>query len=264
MSFRAALWSTPYGWVKPGLGYSPNSGPPVGGLALMSPQGFFGDPTNALLPATAQRAHGASAIRGGFANGNWFFGRKGKFGLSPDEKARIAKEYGKRTSSPPPSNDGLRARRRSLARRAALQQRLSRRRPSFGVSHYQIKRMNAKIGNKRRMEDAAAWNKAAPKAPPQSWLAAAKATSENMRKYVNSFGTHSDSLSGMARPYPPNMRTFPMLGAYPGEVGPGILPGGTAGNGAFVGPENPLMSYYFTYGRRRSARKGSRRSMRRR
>jgi len=144
----------------------------------MPPQGFFGDPTNALLPATAQRAHGASAIRGGFANGNWFFGRKGK-----------------------PSLRELRAQ-----QQLRVLQQMKRGR-SFG-------------------------------------------------------GTNSDSLSGMVKPYAPNMRTFPMLGAYPGEVGPGILPGGTAGNGAFVGPENPLMSYYFTYGRRRSARKGGRRSIR--
>ena len=131
-SFRAALWSTPYGWVKPGLGVSPNSGPPVGGLALMSPQGFFGDPTSALLPATAQRAHGASAIRGGFANGNWFFGRKGKLGLSPEERARIDKEYkgGKRTTSPPQSN-GLRERRQRLARQRRAATRNMRK---FGAS----------------------------------------------------------------------------------------------------------------------------------
>ena len=254
MSFRAALWSTPYGWVKPGLGYSPNSGPPVGGLALMSPQGFFGDPTSALLPATAQRAHGASAIRGGFANGNWFFGRKGKFGLSPKE---IANEYGKRTS--PPSN-GLRARRLAALQRllAASQRRAASQGRRFGGPREENSKFRGKWSGKVKASEKA------PKAhqPPQSWLAAMGNMKKNMGKYVNSFGTHSDSLSGMARPYAPNMRTFPMLGAYPGEVGPGILPGGTAGNGPFVGTENSLLSYYFTYGRRRSARKGGRRSVR--
>ena len=199
MSFRAALWSTPYGWVKPGLGVSPNSGPPVGGLALMSPQGFFGDPTSALLPATALSG----------TNGNWFFGRNkySKFGLSEDEKRRIDMEYSKQYSK-----------QRQLSRlrqqRIAAQKR-RRIRPSFGGPR------------------------------------------------VNSFGTISDSLSGVVKPGPPNMRTFPMPGAYPGEVGPGNTPGGTAYNGSFVGPENPLMSYFFTYGRRRSARRKARRSVRR-
>ena len=208
MSFRAALWSTPYGWVKQGLGVSPNSGPPVGGLALMPPQGFFGDPTSALLPATAQRAHGASAIRGGFANGNWFFGsNKGNSGF-------INLSSGA---------SGAKQRKPSLRELRALEKN----------------------------------NRAALRAQQQLRVL------HQMNRRQRSFGgTHSDSLSGMVKSYPPNMRTFPMLGAYPGEVGPGILPGGTAGNGAFVGPENPLMSYYFTYGRRRSARKGARRSAR--
>jgi hypothetical protein len=187
MSFRAALWSTPYGWVKPGLGVSPNSGPPVGGIALMPPQGFFGDPTSALLPATARSG----------ANGNWFFGRP-KFGrrLSKAEKRQYSKQYSKQRQLS-----------RLRQKRIAAQIK-KRRRPSFG-------------------------------------------------------GTHSDSLSGVVKPYAPNMRTFPMLGAYPGEVGPGNTPGGTAYNGSFVGPENPLMSYYFTYGRRRSARRKAHRSVRR-
>jgi len=201
----------------------------------MSPQGFFGDPTSALLPATARSG----------ANGNWFFGYKGKsraspqpvdywskeevirrgldkrfkkrskkrskFGLSPAERDRIAKEYGGRKGykNTLPQSNALRKQRALLAlRKQRAQQLAQRRRPSFG-------------------------------------------------------GTHSDSLSGMVKPGPPNMRTFPMLGAYPGEVGPGNTPGGTAYNGSFVGPENPLMSYYFTYGRRRSARRKAHRSVRR-
>lgn len=163
----------------------------------MSPQGFFGDPTSALLPATALSG----------TNGNWFFGRNKyyKFGLSEAEKERIDMEYSKQ--------------RRQLSR--LRQQRIA-----------------AQIAMKKRRR----------MRPPGGPL--------------YGFGTISDSLSGMVKPYVPNMRKFPMLGAYPGEVGPGILPGGTAGNGAFVGPENPLLSYYFTYGRRRSARKGVRRSIR--
>jgi hypothetical protein len=190
MSFRAALWSTPYGWVKQGLGVSPNSGPPVGGIALMSPQGFFGDPTSALLPATARSG----------ANGNWFFGRNPNLDL-------IDHEYSKGNKNTSPPSNVLRKQRQRLAAQLLAQQK-QRRRSSFG-------------------------------------------------------GTNSDSLSGMVKPGPPNMRTFPMLGAYPGEVGPGNTPGGTAYNGSFVGPENPLMSYYFTYGRRRSARRKAHRSVRR-
>ena len=205
MSFRAALWSTPYGWVKPGLGVSPNSGPPVGGLALMSPQGFFGDPTSALLPATALSG----------TNGNWFFGfdsskKRSKFGNKNFGHASGAKDA--------PNNS--RKQRALLAQRLASvlrAQRLAaqRRRPSFG-----------------------------PGGP------------------LSNFGTISDSLSGVVKPGPPNMRTFPMLGAYPGEVGPGNTPGGTANNGSFPGTENSLMSYFFTYGRRRSVRKKARRSAR--
>lgn len=212
----------------------------------MPPQGFFGDPTSALLPATARSG----------ANGNWFFGRKGKFGLSPEERERIDKEYkGRKPPSQPPSNR-LR-KQRARAQRLALAQRLAAqlRRPSFGgISHSQIQRMNAKIGDKRRKEDAAMKK------------AAEEARIKNMMKMVKAaarFGTISDSLSGVVKPGPPNMRTFPMLGAYPGEVGPGNTPGGTANNGSFPGTENSLMSYFFTYGRRRSVRKSARKGARR-
>ena len=194
-SFRAALWSTPYGWVKPGLGVSPNSGPPVGGLALMPPQGFFGDPTSALLPATARSG----------ANGNWFFGfdsskKRSKFGNKNFDFIGHASG----------ANNALK---NSRERRASVLRR-------------------------RRLANAA----------------------EKAKKAK--FGTISDSLSGVVKPGPPNMRTFPMLGAYPGEVGPGNTPGGTANNGSFPGTENSLMSYFFTYGRRRSVRKKARRSAR--
>ena len=147
----------------------------------MPPQGFFGDPTSALLPATARSG----------ANGNWFFGYKGKSLASQQPEVYLSN---RRASM-------LRAQRLALANAA----------------------------------------KKAKKAK---------------------FGTISDSLSGVVKPGPPNMRTFPMLGAYPGEVGPGNTPGGTANNGSFPGTENSLMSYFFTYGRRRSVRKKARRSAR--
>ena len=204
----------------------------------MSPQGFFGDPTSALLPATAQRAHGASAIRGGFANGNWFFGRYNpNWDLIKDE---YSSKGNKNTS--PPSNDGLRARRR----------------PSFGGPRAANSKFRANYSKKVKESEAAA--EAAKVKRVMAMVNKAAYPTRGGPLY--GFGTHSDSLSGMARPSPPDMRTFPMLGAYPGEVGPGILPGGTAGNGPFVGTENSLLSYYFTYGRRRSARKGARRSAR--
>jgi hypothetical protein len=227
MSFRAALWSTPYGWVKPGLGVSPNSGPPVGGIALMSPQGFFGDTTSALLPATARSG----------ANGNWFFGYKGKSRASPQPVDYWSKEE---------------VIRRGLDKR--LKKR-SKKRSKFGNKNSDfIGRMSGAKQQKPSLRERRA------SILRRKRLANA---AQLMRMRPSFGGTNSDSLSGMVKPGPPNMRTFPMLGAYPGEVGPGNTPGGTAYNGSFVGPENPLMSYYFTYGRRRSARRKAHRSVRR-
>ena len=154
---RADLLSTPYGRVKPGLGISPNSGPPVGGIAPMAQKGFFGDNTNDLLPSTVFGK-----------NGSWFFGKR--------------------------------------------------------------KRGTAKLPPRRGTA----------KLPPRR--------GRSFRFGARMYGVN-DSLSGVGPTGPPNMRTFPMLGAYPGEVGSGDLIGGMANNGAFVGPENALMSYYFTYGR---------------
>lgn len=197
VNYRAALRATPYGFVKPGLGVSPNSGPPVGGLSLMSPYGFFGDSVNALLPNTAYANFGgaqmgAKGALGASVNGKWFFGNRNLDSI--DKKPQHRKP--------------------TLREQRVLTTR-------------QIKR-------NRRLKERQAWERQKTK-----------------------FGSISDSLSGIVKPGPPNMRTFPSLGAYPNEVGPGNTPGGTAYNGSFVGPENPLLSYYFTYGRRRSVRKST-------
>lgn len=198
VNYRAALRATPYGFVKPGLGVSPNSGPPVGGLSLMSPYGFFGDSVNALLPNTAYANFGGSKMGakgalGSSVNGKWFFGNKNFDYIHeklPHRKPTLRENRAKEKEM------------RHKRKRWFMQQQLQQRR---------------KLG----------------------------------------FGAISDSLSGIVKPGPPNMRTFPLLGAYPNEVGPGNTPGGTAYNGSFPGPENPLLSYYFTYGRRRSIRKST-------
>lgn len=204
VNYRAALRATPYGFVKPGLGVSPNSGPPVGGLSLMSPYGFFGDSVNALLPNTAYANFGgaqmgAKGALGASVNGKWFFGLSGR------ERASIDAEYSSKKNKPV-YNSYLRENR-------AKEKKMRHKR----------ERSNLQLQKRRK----------------------------------SGFGAISDSLSGIVKPGPPNMRTFPSLGAYPNEVGPGNTPGGTAYNGSFVGPENPLLSYYFTYGRRRSVRKST-------
>ena len=169
----------------------------------MPPQGFFGDPTSALLPATARSG----------ANGNWFFGF--------DRLKRKSSKFGNKNFDFIGHASGAKnALNESRKQRASIQ----------------------RLALQRRLANAA--KKAAEKAKKAK------------------FGTISDSLSGVVKPGPPNMRTFPMLGAYPGEVGPGNTPGGTANNGSFPGTENSLMSYFFTYGRRRSVRKKARRSAR--
>ena len=224
----------------------------------MSPQGFFGDPTSALLPATALSG----------TNGNWFFGRP-KFGrrLSKAEKRRCMDysfdkiENGLSTPEKIRCLDyeveydrGRVERMNKQQKRLAQMKKRRPKRSKFGLSQAEGVRIAKEYGGSR---------KGGKNTLPQSnELRKKRAHLRAQRRHPSFGGTHSDSLSGMVKPGPPNMRTFPMLGAYPGEVGPGNTPGGTAYNGSFVGPENPLMSYYFTYGRRRSARKGVRRSIR--
>lgn len=222
----------------------------------MSPQGFFGDTTSALLPATARSG----------ANGNWFFGRpKFKRRLSKAEKRRCMDysfdkiENGLSTPEKIRCLDyeveydrGRVARMNKQQKRLAQMKKRRPKRSKFGLSPAEIARIEKEYGGRKGYKNTLPHSNALRKKRAQ------------LRARRPSFGgTNSDSLSGMVKPYAPNMRTFPMLGAYPGEVGPGNTPGGTAYNGSFVGPENPLMSYYFTYGRRRSARRKARRSVRR-
>lgn len=58
-----------------------------------------------------------------------------------------------------------------------------------------------------------------------------------------------------------NLRTFPQLGAYPGEVGPGNTPGGLGGiNGPILYGTNTLLARQMGYGRKRKSRKVKRKS----
>lgn len=209
----------------------------------MPPQGFFGDPTSALLPATARSG----------TNGNWFFGYKGKSRASPQPGDYWSKEEVIRRGA-----SILRQKRqRRLANAAQL------RRPSFGGPRAANSKFRANYSKRVKESEDAAMKKAAEAAEVKRVMAKVKAAAyPTPGGPLYGFGTISDSLSGVVKPGPPNMRTFPMLGAYPGEVGPGNTPGGTADNGSFPGTENSLMSYFFTYGRRRSVRKKARRSAR--
>ena len=83
----------------------------------------------------------------------------------------------------------------------------------------------------------------------------------------------NDNLMGLPKNSSPNMRTFPNLGAYPGEVGPGINPGGLSGPTGVWGPLGSPLSYSLNFGRkrrkskrkpRRKSRRKSRRKLRRR
>ena len=107
---------------------------------------------------------------------------------------------------------------------------------------------------------------------PNKWFYGSAKRRRRRLSFGNPRVAMKSKLSGLPSPGVPNMRVFPNLGAYPGEVGPGTTPGGTGTGGSlYPGPGNPMLNYYLMFGRksrrrrrRRSGKKRKRRSKRRR
>lgn len=51
----------------------------------------------------------------------------------------------------------------------------------------------------------------------------------------------------------PNLKTFPMLGAFPGEIGSGVSPGGIGGPGSTWPMQMPL-SYWWNFGSKKKSK----------
>ena len=80
-----------------------------------------------------------------------------------------------------------------------------------------------------------------------------------------------DPLSNIPQPGYPNMRTFPQPGAFPGEVGPGNIPGGNGEISAGVPYPGVPLAYWANFGvskktkkQRRVSKKRSRKKNKRR
>lgn len=74
------LAKTPFEHIKPGMGWSPSSGPPVGGQGMMPMSTFYGDNVNALLPDKRVK---------------WNYGRRTKVSLNERTKVKSKKSSNK-------------------------------------------------------------------------------------------------------------------------------------------------------------------------